>query len=179
MQTNPLPAANQRADNVVSLDGKRFNETTGDRLVGASAAHRAYAELVSGLSAANKAAARDGPLPKDFLSALLAQTQRPDSQNSTPQPVSSSIERTLSHPKQMAPFPTEHQWADQVVSAESNRLDATPGERRVEATDARPTAEAHAAQLADLNRDAAWAGSLTSEVIGQLLKSAPRPARWS
>ena len=165
-----LPAANQRAEHGVSFDGNRFNETTGDRLVEATAARRAYAEHAGGLSAANQDAARTGPLPKDFLSALLAQTARPGS----PAAAALPTEPSLSHPMQMSPLPTARQWALHGVSVDGTRPNEMTGDRLVEATAARRAYADHSAQLAAANQDAAWAGSLTSNILSQLFKGPPR-----
>ena len=66
-----LPAANQRAENGVLADGNRFNETTGDRLVEATAARRAYADQTPQLAAANQDAAWEGSLTSNILSRLF------------------------------------------------------------------------------------------------------------
>lgn len=167
-----LPAANQRAEHGVLADGNRFNETTGDRLVEATAARRAYAEHAGGLSAANQDAARTGPMPKDFLSTLLAQTPRPAAP--TPQTGPSALDHPLSHPMQMSPLPTARQWAVHGVSVDGTRPNETTGDRLVEATAARRAYADQTPQLAAANQDAAWEGSLTSNILSRLVKGPPR-----
>ena len=67
----PLPAANQRAEQVVSTDGNRCSETTGDRLATATAAGITYAEQTARLLAANKDAVWSGSLSHKFLCKLF------------------------------------------------------------------------------------------------------------
>lgn len=76
MKITLLPAANQRAEHVVSVDGYRFNVTTGDRHVEATAEHRAYAEQAAQLSAANQDAAWSGNLSNDFLRKFFVNAPR-------------------------------------------------------------------------------------------------------
>jgi len=76
MNPPPLPAANQRAEHVVSIDGNHCSETTGDRLVTATPERRAYAEHTTLLSEANRDSAWRGSLSNDFLRLLFVNAPR-------------------------------------------------------------------------------------------------------
>lgn len=76
MNITLLPAAHQRAEQVVSVDGNRCSETTGGRLATATAARIAYAEQTARLSAANRDAAWNGCLSNDFLRRIFVHAPR-------------------------------------------------------------------------------------------------------
>ena len=71
MNTQPFPAAQQRADEMVVVYGNRFNETPGDRLVEATYLDQAHEEQAAHLLAANQDAAWLGHLSNDFLRTLF------------------------------------------------------------------------------------------------------------
>ena len=83
MQTEPFPAAKQQDNYGVPVDGNRFDETTGDRLVEtthlprayenheASAVQRTYAGQTAPIAAANKKAVWSGNLSRNLMRKLF------------------------------------------------------------------------------------------------------------
>jgi len=76
MNITHLPAATQRAEQLVSVDGNRCRETTGDRLTTANTARIAYAEQTERLLAANRDAAWNGSLTNDVLRSIFVNAPR-------------------------------------------------------------------------------------------------------
>ena len=76
MNITHLPAAHQRAEQVVSVDGNRCSEAPGDRLAAATAARIAYAEQTARLLAANRDAAWNGSLSNDVLRKIFVNSPR-------------------------------------------------------------------------------------------------------
>lgn len=83
MQIAPFPAETQQAEYGVTVDGDRFDETTGDRLVEttlvprayenyeASAVRRAYVGQTARIAAANQEAVWNGNLSNDVMRKLF------------------------------------------------------------------------------------------------------------
>jgi len=77
MNSIHLPAAKQRAEQVVSVDGNRCSETTGDRFATATAVRITYEEQSEGLWASNWDAVWSGRLSRELLSTLFVHAPWP------------------------------------------------------------------------------------------------------